>query len=267
MIPDHYHEADAVKVKLLHGVLYADDIAAWECLLRNEDPIRAFFAPLAQEVEIDRGEGYAWLRQVEAGDDAPPHFPPRLFRRTPLSFDVTLLCVLLRERLLSFERAQADMTKLVLSRDDLLAMLETFFDTSGDELRRRRDFRAVNGATCSAHTAANSRRIPVARASVICARRASFQSCSPRSETTGSARKSRSRRCCTSRAISLRQSTSSSSRNASFPSPQTSCWTALRSSSGANCRSAACAGLESSRHIARTFVSSCTSARKRRSTS
>lgn len=143
MIPRHYEEADAVKVKLLQGVLYADDIAAWECLLRNEDVIRDFFAPLAQEVEIDRGEGYAWLRQLDAGDDAPPHFPPRLFRRTPLSFDVTLLCVLLRERLLSFERAQADVTKLVLSRDDIFAMLESYLQMSGDEVRRQRDFGAI----------------------------------------------------------------------------------------------------------------------------
>src|SRR5205085_6472499 len=119
MILPHYDETDAVKVKLLQGVLYADDIAAWECLLRSEDVIRIFFAALAQEVEIDRGEGYAWLRQLDAGEDAPQHFPPRLFRRIPLSFDVTLLCVLLRERLLSFERVQADVTKLVLSRDDI----------------------------------------------------------------------------------------------------------------------------------------------------
>jgi hypothetical protein len=81
MILETYHEADAVKVKLLQGILYADDISAWECLLRNEEPVCAFFAPLALQVEIDRAEGYAWLRQLEAGDDAPANFPPLVVGR------------------------------------------------------------------------------------------------------------------------------------------------------------------------------------------
>jgi hypothetical protein len=138
-----YNEADSVKVKLLQGVVYSDDVAAWECLLRQEEEVCTFFAQLAISVEIDQGEGYAWLKQVEVGEEVPPNFPPRLFRRIPLSYDVTLLCVLLRERLLGFEKEQPDARKLVLTQDDLFALLESFFDTSGDEVRRKRDLQSV----------------------------------------------------------------------------------------------------------------------------
>ena len=138
-----YGEADAIKVKLLQGVIYSDEVATWECLLRYEDPVRAFFAPLACEVEIDRAEGFAFLKQREPADEPPPNFPPRLFRRIPLSYEVTLLCVLLRERLLGFEKEQPDARKLMLAQEELFAMLDTFLEASGDEVRRKREHQAV----------------------------------------------------------------------------------------------------------------------------
>ena len=138
-----YSEADALKVKLLQGVVYSDEVAVWECLLRCETELRAFFGQLAIGVEIDKAEGYAWLTQHEPSDEAPPNFPPRLFRRVPLSYDVTMLCVLLRERRLSFEKDQPDARKLVMNTDELCAMLGAFLETSGDEVRKKRELQAV----------------------------------------------------------------------------------------------------------------------------
>ena len=138
-----YHEADSVKVKLLQGVLYSDDVATWECLLRCEDEVATYFARIACDVEIDRAEGYAWLRQREPGEEPPDHFPPRLFRRVPISHEVTMLCVLLRERLFSFEKEQPDARKLVLSLEDFTSMLAVFLDLSEDEVRRQRRVQAT----------------------------------------------------------------------------------------------------------------------------
>jgi hypothetical protein len=137
-----YSEADAVKVKLLQGVIYSDDVAAWECLLRCKTELRSFFAQLAIGLEIDEAEGYAWLKQHEPGDDPPANFPPRLFRRVALSYDVTLLCVLLRERLLGFEKDQPDARTLVLNQEEIYGMLGAFLDTSGDEVRRKRELQS-----------------------------------------------------------------------------------------------------------------------------
>ena len=138
-----YTEADAIKVKLLQGIIYSDDVAAWECLLRHEDQVKTYFAQIANDVEIDRAEGYAWLKQREAGEQPPPNFPPRLFRRTPLTFEVTLICVLLRERLATFEKDQPDARKLVLNQDDFAAMLGAFLDLSDDEVRRKRKLQSL----------------------------------------------------------------------------------------------------------------------------
>ena len=138
-----YTEADAVKVKLLQGIVYSDEVATWECLLRYEDELKAYFARIANDVEIDRAEGYAWLKQREPGEQPPANFPPRLFRRFTLSYEVTMLCVLLRERLASFEKDQPDARRLVLNQDDFFAMLAVFLDLSEDEVRRKRKLQSL----------------------------------------------------------------------------------------------------------------------------
>ena len=85
-------------VRLLQGVLYKDDESAWDILLANEFNLTVYFARIGLTLVIDRGEGLAYLQQFSE-DECTGGYErlPRLFRRTPLGYGATLLCVLLRD--------------------------------------------------------------------------------------------------------------------------------------------------------------------------
>ena len=74
---------------------------------------------------IDDTEGYAYLQSHPEADGEEPL--PRLVNRRTLTYNVSLLLVLLRKRLVEFETAGGD-GKLVLSRDQIVEMLRLFRD-------------------------------------------------------------------------------------------------------------------------------------------
>ncbi len=76
----------------------------------------------------------AYLRQLDE-DDLPAEYQgiPRLFRRTPLGYDTTLLCVLLARALRVYEEEDVQNERCVVSQTDLLALWQAFFPTKTDE--------------------------------------------------------------------------------------------------------------------------------------
>ncbi len=116
-------------VRLLQGVVYHDDgDALWESILRFATPLRDYFAKLGLLLLIDEADAMAYLRQVD-DDELPPDSPkfPRLFRRSPLSYEVTLLCVLLRDELRQFEENDVQNERCMISQNEITGTLEPFF--------------------------------------------------------------------------------------------------------------------------------------------
>jgi hypothetical protein len=138
---DPQHELTAVVVPLLRGVLYRDDDAAqWAALRSLQARVRDYVAVLGLTLVLDDAEGYAFLRSAvtkEEGDttdddDAPKL--PRLVRRQPLSFQLSLLLALLRRKLAEFDAHGGD-TRLVLSRDEVVELMRVFLPTGSNESR------------------------------------------------------------------------------------------------------------------------------------
>jgi hypothetical protein len=128
-------EWSSAAVRLLQGVVYHDDNAqVWDTLLRSVSPLTDYFGKLGLLLIVDEADGMAYLRQLDE-DDVPPEFQgiPRLFRRTPLGYDTTLLCVLLRDALRIYEESQ----------NDLLALWQAFFPNQTDEVRLNRSLVAA----------------------------------------------------------------------------------------------------------------------------
>ena len=90
-------------VPLLKGVLYReDDATQWAALLQLQARVRDYVAVLTLDLVVDEAEGYAFVRgQVQDLEGAPAL--PRLVRRQPLSFQVSLLLALLRKKLAEFD--------------------------------------------------------------------------------------------------------------------------------------------------------------------
>ena len=122
-------------LKLLQGPIYSDDGAVWELLLSHRMGVSRHFAEMGLELHLHEAEGFAFLRQQEPSESQEGPALPRLIRRIPLSYEVTLGCVLLRERLLQFENSQLDVNRLILPIDELREMLRPYFRDSTNEIK------------------------------------------------------------------------------------------------------------------------------------
>lgn len=132
--PDEQAVATAI-IFLMREVVYREVSSherVWETLQRHFGAVADHFAAIALDVVIDESEGYAYLstREPEDGEEALP----RLVRRRSLTYNVSLLLVLLRKRMVEFETT-GDNENLVLTREQLVEMLRVFQTTSNNDAR------------------------------------------------------------------------------------------------------------------------------------
>ena len=143
-----------VCVKLLQGPLYrsgADD-ANWNTLCTWLSEIDGYFSKIGLGVLVNQSDGYAYLAQSddhraeaavqgfeEAGDDEERAGYeavkiPRLIKKMPLSAELSMLCVLLREALDRFESA-GDGENLVLKESEIKEMISPYLKSQSDQTR------------------------------------------------------------------------------------------------------------------------------------
>lgn len=127
-------------IRLLQGVVYHDENAqVWESLLANVSPLCEYFAKIGLLLVVDETDAMAYLRQSDNEDVAADHESvPRLFRRTQLTYEQTLLCVLLRDQLRLFEEEDVRNERCVVLQSDLLALWEHFFPVESDKVKLNR---------------------------------------------------------------------------------------------------------------------------------
>jgi hypothetical protein len=129
-------ELGHVLVALLRGVLYADQQPRqWEALQRLQGRARDHLAVLGLNLHIDEGDGFAFLRQVERADEDGADALPRLVARRPLTFGQSVLCLLLRKRLLERDLHGGD-PRVVVRRDDLVEELRPFMPAGINDAKR-----------------------------------------------------------------------------------------------------------------------------------
>lgn len=129
---DQHATASAI-IRLMQGVVYREsDEDTWLTLERSGAGVRDHFAIIGVDVVVDEAEGFAYLRSRSAveGEESLP----RLVRRRALTYNVSLLLVLLRKRLLEFETSGGD-GRLVLSTEQIVEMLRVFQAESTNDAR------------------------------------------------------------------------------------------------------------------------------------
>lgn len=127
------HDTATAIIRLMQGVVYREaDEQSWAALKAELGAIRDHFATIGIDVVIDDVEGYAYLRTRETPEGEEPL--PRLVRRRSLTYNVSLLLVLLRGRLMEFETT-GDEGKLVLTTEQIVEMLRLFQRDTSNEAR------------------------------------------------------------------------------------------------------------------------------------
>lgn len=125
-------------IKLLQGVIYQEDATPWDLLLHHQSAVRDHFAKIGLALYLDEAEGYAFLHQPD-NPEAEIQVP-RLTYRYKLSYNLTVLIVLLRERLQEFEKSSPDSLYLILRPTDIYELLRPFLKKYKDEVRQQRQF-------------------------------------------------------------------------------------------------------------------------------
>lgn len=120
-------------VNLLKRVIFRDkDSGLWQGLVELHAQVNDQASILGLECIVDDVEGYAYLKQQDLSDVELQL--PRLVQRRQLSYHVSLLCVLLRKKLLESD-AGGESTRVVLPRDHIIEMMSLFMPDMGNEVK------------------------------------------------------------------------------------------------------------------------------------
>ena len=123
-----------VCIKLLQGAIYENEEPdTWKLLQQYQREIAAYFDQIGISLFIEPAEGYAFLEQKESEEGDSKSV--RLIRHYPLSFELSLLCVLLREALEQFDVSQNTSSILVLKASEIRGMLSIYFKEKTDQTK------------------------------------------------------------------------------------------------------------------------------------
>lgn len=123
-----------VIVKLLQGAVYYED-KLWDELILNQIQIDRFFRQIGIELIMEEKDGYAFLRQKEDEEGKTIG----LIRRMPLTYEQTLLCVLLREWLDEFEITDTETRNLYITHKQFRERIEMFFKEKSNQAKLLRN--------------------------------------------------------------------------------------------------------------------------------
>lgn len=126
-------EIRVATVCLFRGILYRDaNPKVWADMLKNIVSLENYFQIVGLRVYVDEAEGYAYLKQDvrdEENADAPT-----LIRKQQLSYHLSLMCVLLRKKLVEQDAAGSEF-RLVLSREEIKEMMLVYFPELSNEAK------------------------------------------------------------------------------------------------------------------------------------
>jgi len=126
-------QLSAVVVALCKGMIDREhDARLWQLLLQTRLAVAEYVDVLGLALILDETEGYAFLRAREQAADEEKI--PRLVARRQLSFHVSLLLALLRERMAESDASGAD-TRVIVSRDEIVEMIRVFLPEGSNEVR------------------------------------------------------------------------------------------------------------------------------------
>ncbi|MGH9920409.1 MAG: DUF4194 domain-containing protein [Nitrososphaerales archaeon] len=121
-----------VLVHLLKGVLYREQHPqVWHDMETLEARVVDYFKVIGLDLIIDQAEGFAYLKQALLDEDSGI---PRLIQRRPLSYALSILCVLLRKKMVEADAGGGGAgNRVVLTQEQIVEMMKVFFPRRANE--------------------------------------------------------------------------------------------------------------------------------------
>ncbi|MBD3807311.1 MAG: DUF4194 domain-containing protein [Epsilonproteobacteria bacterium] len=128
------YDARMATTLLFKGMLYKSEYEkAWYELIENSrGTISDYFEIIGLEVVIDENEGYAYLKNIDFEEEEQEL--PKLIQSKELSYKVSLLCVLLRKRIIDFEM-QSESMRATIKKEDIVQSLIMFLPQKFNETK------------------------------------------------------------------------------------------------------------------------------------
>ncbi|MEA3315079.1 MAG: DUF4194 domain-containing protein [Campylobacterota bacterium] len=125
-------------VLLLKGIFYKRDNekAFFELIENSYNSIVEYFQTIGLEVFIHEDDGYAYLQNISYEDEKKSL--PKLIANRTLNYKVSLLSVLLREKIAQFE-SQSNDERAIISKEDIHSMLLMFLDIKFNEIKIKKE--------------------------------------------------------------------------------------------------------------------------------
>jgi hypothetical protein len=114
-----------VFLKLMQGPIYEEDKTYWKDLLSWQTELGKYLRQTGLQLVVSEADGFARIVQPEA-DESGEKPLPRLMRKTRLTYEATLLCIVLREALDEFD-IKGNGTRLFLTQKEIKERLALFF--------------------------------------------------------------------------------------------------------------------------------------------
>ncbi|WP_407282733.1 DUF4194 domain-containing protein [Methanolobus sp. WCC1] len=130
-------------IKLLKGNVFKNDAIVWDNLIQYKPALKNYFSSIGIELFVHEDDGYAFLRQKKYDEQTEPPLPSLISKR-PLSYHMTLLCVLLVERLYEDQRTTGnDSAFCSIDRKTIVTMMKSYMPTSSNEAKIEKDINTL----------------------------------------------------------------------------------------------------------------------------
>ncbi len=120
-------------IKLLKGPIEYIDASVWEKLLVYKSDLAVFLQSLGLQLILDENDGYAYLQHLVTDDEETTAI--HWVQKRALSFEESLVLVLLREMLADYEMSEVTHRELIKKRRDIKEYVELFFKENASRVK------------------------------------------------------------------------------------------------------------------------------------
>lgn len=120
-------------VALFRNIVYRDESSEyWETIESKYQKIEDYVSKIGLTLIVDDMDGYAYLKQRSYGEDEDA--VPRLIPRHALGYELSLLLMILRKKMLEFDSSTGD-KRLIVTKQQIVDRMKVFLRDTTNEVK------------------------------------------------------------------------------------------------------------------------------------
>ena len=122
----------SVFIKLLKGPIEYVEKSTWEKLVQYKAELTTFLPQLGLALVLDEQDGYAYVKHLQTDEEENP---VTWIQRRSLTYEESVMLVLLREMMAEFEVGEATNRELIKKRREIKEYAELFFKENASRVK------------------------------------------------------------------------------------------------------------------------------------